>query len=99
VPGAVEALNQAAKFGFQVFYISNRECPTATAPQAFPHPDRPARQNTMAVLKRLGLTVFCAHVTRRGAHRIVRHHRLGRGSAFASLHPVPKAEDGACLGE
>jgi len=55
VPGAVEVLNQAAKLGFRVFYISNRECPAATAPQAFPHTDCPARQNTMAVLKRLGL--------------------------------------------
>jgi 5'-nucleotidase (lipoprotein e(P4) family) len=55
VPGAVEALNLAAKLGFRVFYISNRECPAASTPQAFPHPDCPARQNTMAVLKRLGL--------------------------------------------
>jgi 5'-nucleotidase (lipoprotein e(P4) family) len=55
VPGAVEALNRAAELGFRVFYISNRECPAATAPQVFPHADCPARQNTLAVLKRLGL--------------------------------------------
>lgn len=55
VPGAVEALNRAAELGFRVFYISNRECPAATAPLVFPHPDCPARRNTMAVLKRLGL--------------------------------------------
>lgn len=55
VPGAVQALTKAAQMGFRVFYISNRECPAATAPAAFPHAECPAREATIAVLKRLGL--------------------------------------------
>jgi 5'-nucleotidase (lipoprotein e(P4) family) len=55
VPGAVATLNAAKRQGFQIFYISNRECPAATAPAKAPHPDCLARRNTMAVLKRLGL--------------------------------------------
>jgi 5'-nucleotidase (lipoprotein e(P4) family) len=55
VPGAVEALRAAARTGFRVFYVSNRECPAATAPEIAPHRDCPARRHTIAVLKRLGL--------------------------------------------
>ncbi|MBB6226140.1 HAD family acid phosphatase [Polymorphobacter multimanifer] len=55
VPGAVVALQAAARMGFRVFYISNRECPAATAPAVAPHPDCPARRHTQAVLERLGL--------------------------------------------
>lgn len=55
VPGAVEALNKAAQMGFRVFYISNRECPAATAPVTFPHSACLAREATSGVLKRLGL--------------------------------------------
>lgn len=55
VPGAVETLTKAAQMGFRVFYISNRECPVPTAPKAFPHQECPAREATIAVLKKLGL--------------------------------------------
>jgi 5'-nucleotidase (lipoprotein e(P4) family) len=55
VPGAVAALQAAAKAGFRVFYVSNRECPAASAPAVAPHPDCPARRHTLAVLTRLGL--------------------------------------------
>jgi 5'-nucleotidase (lipoprotein e(P4) family) len=55
VPGAVAALQAAARAGFRVFYVSNRECPAASAPPVAPHSDCPARRHTLAVLTRLGL--------------------------------------------
>ena len=55
VPGAVAALQDAARMGFRVFYVSNRECPAASSPPEAPHADCPARRHTQAVLKRLGL--------------------------------------------
>jgi 5'-nucleotidase (lipoprotein e(P4) family) len=55
VPGAMAALQAAARMGFRIFYVSNRECPADTAGLAAPHPDCAARRRTQAVLGRLGL--------------------------------------------
>jgi len=55
VPGAKPFLVEAARRGFRIFYVSNRECPAATAPATYPHPACPARAATQDLLKTLGL--------------------------------------------
>ena len=55
VPGAVAALQAAARMGFRIFYVSNRECTADTALPAAPHPNCAARRHTQTVLGRMGL--------------------------------------------
>lgn len=83
VPGAVESLQAAAQMGFKIFYVSNRECPAATAPMVAPHPDCPARRHTQAVLKRLGLP-FADDP----AALMLRHDQLGWGDKTARRQHV-----------
>lgn len=55
VPGAKAFLLEAQRQGFRIFYVSNRECPMATAPDSYPNTTCAGRKETMAVLKKHGL--------------------------------------------
>jgi 5'-nucleotidase (lipoprotein e(P4) family) len=92
VPGAMAALQAAARMGFRVFYVSNRECPAATAPAAAPHPACPARRHTQAVLKRLGLpfaddpaALLLRHDQQGWADKTVRRQYLAKRYRIAAL--------------
>lgn len=92
VPGAVPALQAAARLGFRVFYVSNRECPAASAPAVAPHPDCPARRYTAAVLKRLGLpfaedpaALLLRHDQQGWADKTVRRQHLAKRYRIAAL--------------
>lgn len=55
VAGALDFLRAARDRGFRIFYVTNRACPDAGRPAAYPHPACPQREATVAQARRLGL--------------------------------------------
>lgn len=55
VAGALAFLRAARDQGYGIFYVTNRVCPDAGRPAAYPHPACPQREATVAQARRLGL--------------------------------------------
>lgn len=53
--GALEFLRAARERGYRIFYVTNRSCPDAGRPAAYPHPACPQRDATLSEARRLGL--------------------------------------------
>lgn len=55
VAGALDFLRAARDRGYRIFYVTNRACPDAGRPAAYPHPACPQREATVAQARHLGL--------------------------------------------